>query len=255
MYRHDGTDQCAQAMLDGGWYGFERPLPDVVVRTLGAGPEGCFFDVGANTGLYSLIAAAVRPQSKVYAFEAYPPVLEALHRNLALNAWKKHIEVVACAVADGVGTTDLFVPRSVGLIETSCSLDGSFKEDVVERVQVSMTTLDEYWSGLGRPRVRAVKIDVEGTEHRVLAGAHKLVDGARPVLFYEFLSRGEQQALQQFASDHRLVDVRLREREAVIGPEIAYEEQAWNHAMVPEEAMAGFEEILAAAKLPLRVIG
>lgn len=57
MHTLEGRDQVARALWSGGWDGFEPPLPSVVAATLRRWP-GMFLDVGANSGLYSLIAIA-----------------------------------------------------------------------------------------------------------------------------------------------------------------------------------------------------
>lgn len=243
-----GSDLAVQAMYEGGWYGFERPLPDLVVRTVRR-RQGWFLDVGANTGLYALIAAAARPDVRILAFEAFPPVIDVLRRNIALNVCGARIQVVPQAVADVCGELSLYVPRSVGAVETSCSLDPNFKDDVVEEIKVSSITLDSYWADMGRPEVGAIKIDVEGAEHRVLLGAGALVQAQRPVVFYEFLPRGTGGVIEAFAQRHDLVDVRLGPTEAIVGDRVRFQQEAWNHALVPREDLTGFLETLRSSHL------
>jgi FkbM family methyltransferase len=243
FYRLGGADQCVEAMVTHGWNGFERPLPDLVIRVVRA-TNGCFVDVGANTGLYSLIAAGARRGAKVLAFEAYPPVVGLLRDNVALNPRRKHITIVPQAVADAPGELVLYVPPSIGVVETSSSLDPNFKDEISEEVKVPATTLDTYWLSHGRPEVSTLKVDVEGAEHRVLAGAEAMVQATRPIIFYEFLTRGPAQELTAFAARQDLVDVRLGPTEAVVGDEIRYHELAWNHAFFPRERAEMFLELL-----------
>lgn len=248
LFRRHGTDLAVEAMARDGWVGFERPLPDVLVgsvRRFG----GDLFDVGANTGLYSLAGAAAAPRVQVHAFEAFPPVLQLLTENLALQRCARRVRVVSKAVTDSNGTTSLYVPRFSGAVETNCSLDPDFKEDVVDKVEVQTVTLDTYWEGRGKPNVGVVKIDTEGTEHRVLAGAQLMTASQRPVIFYEFLPRGDAAAVERFAGSHRMIDVRLRPTEAIVGGGVEFDGDAWNHALVPEEKMPAFGDVLAGAGL------
>ena len=253
IYGQHGSDLAVEAMRSGGWLGFERPLPDVVVRTV-RGAAGCFLDVGANSGLYALVAAGANRDVRVHAFEAFPPVVEVLRRNVALNACGARIEIVAKAVAEVCAELSLYVPRSIGALETSCSLDPNFKEDIDEEIRVPSVTLDSYWSEIGRPRVNAIKIDVEGAEHRVLSGAAEIVGNQRPIIFYEFLPRGAGDAIEAFASSHELLDVRLSALDAVVGDTVRFHPDAWNHALVPVERVKEFGATLASSGLAVNRI-
>ena len=239
--RRHGRDQCVEAFHQAGWWGYERPLPDVLLATLRHAP-GPFFDVGANTGVYSLIATTVRGVD-VHAFEAYPPVADLLRENLALNRSGRRVHFVEAAASDVVGEIQFFVPQESGPIETSSSTEAGFREGSVP-ITVSATTLDAYWESIGSPAVAAVKLDVEGAEHRVLAGARRLVAAARPVVFYEVLPDARLDELEDFRAGLDLVDVRLSQWEAVVNDRIKFHELAWNHALVPAERLEEFLEPL-----------
>src|SRR6188768_328627 len=47
--------------------------------------SNCIFDVGANTGVYALVAKTVNPKAAVYAFEPHPMFYTMLQRNVQLN--------------------------------------------------------------------------------------------------------------------------------------------------------------------------
>jgi hypothetical protein len=49
-----------------------------------------------------------------------------------------------------------------------------------------LTTLDEEWRTLGRPHVACLKLDVEGSELRALAGAKELIQTTKPWVFLEW---------------------------------------------------------------------
>ncbi|HEY3438907.1 MAG TPA: FkbM family methyltransferase [Actinotalea sp.] len=244
--RRQGTDQCVEAFHQAGWWGYERPLPDVLLATLRAA-GGTFFDVGANTGVYALIASTV-PGVTVHAFEAYPPVARLMRENLALNRSGRRVRVLEVAVSDVVGEVELFVPPDSGLVETSSSTQEDFRAGSVP-MRVPATTLDTHWSTSGRPRVTAVKLDVEGAEHRVLAGARELVAAQRPVLFVEVLPDAGFEELEAFRASLDLVDVRLSQWEAVVGDAVIHHALAWNHAFVPAERLELFVGGLPAAGL------
>lgn len=83
------------------------------------------YDVGANTGLYSLFAAGRCPRGTVVAFEPYPPNLGILRRDIERNDLR-NVEVVESALSDGVGEIEFSQPEEddVGYGSSSIDADG-----------------------------------------------------------------------------------------------------------------------------------
>lgn len=154
----------------GCWLGtYERGLQRRIWSALEPGQT--FYDVGANVGFFSLLAAAaVGPAGSVVAFEPLPRNLALLRRHLDLNH-VRHAVVVPAAVADASGTADL--ETSGGPAQSRLGREG---------VRVDLVTLDAFVRS-GGPPPQVVKIDVEGAETRVLAGARDLLARHAPLLF------------------------------------------------------------------------
>jgi FkbM family methyltransferase len=136
-------------------------------------PGGTFVDIGANAGLMTLIAAArVGPSGRVFAFEPNPPVFQELERHVEVNAFGDRVRAVDCALSDVNGAARLYVtPVLSGL--SSLDIDGAPGRDSLRTgYAVSTRTLrfDDWIARVGVDRVDLIKIDVEGTEDRVLAG-------------------------------------------------------------------------------------
>lgn len=120
-----------------------------------AGPEAVFFDVGANTGYYSL-AMMQRGFGKVVAIEPNPPTLKLLTANVGLNDRAGVVQIMPyCVGPDGV------VPlySSTGLGSASVISDGSVATHEVQ----SMPLLDIARLA-GVSRIDGMKVDVEGFE-------------------------------------------------------------------------------------------
>lgn len=244
MYSFSGADQIVRDVSSGGWFAFEPPMPSVFVACL-AGSAGVVLDVGANTGFYSLLAAHVSRRVTVHAFEPLPRVLQQLRLNVSLNGVGRRVAVSPHAVSDVVGEVELYVPpRDHGLVETSSSLDANFKESIGAVIPVPGTTLDAHVCAFGLRNVGMVKIDVEGLEHKVLAGASDLLALERPLVFLEILPRAEIAALEKIRDDHRYVGMRLRPSHAMVADVLEFDEQSWNWLLVPEERLASLVPIL-----------
>jgi len=163
------------------------------------GPGDTVFDVGANIGAHTLaLARIVGPQGFVYAFEPVRVVFNVLCANVALNGLE-NVQGVH-AVAGATPGTELIPdlrydePGNFGSFNESYFGDGR---------PVPRTPLDAFAEA---ERVTFVKIDVEGMEGAVIAGAQQLIARHRPVFFVENDRRDRSAALiaQLFALDYRL---------------------------------------------------
>lgn len=132
------------------------------------GPGDAFYDVGANVGVYSLIAASICSDARVVAIEPAPANYEALCRNLALNG-ATHAVIplpVGLMEATHLGALEIADPAS-GAAEHV--LDGAGTSAL--RVAVLAYSLDDLVEAFGLPSPTLLKIDVDGGEDAVLAGA------------------------------------------------------------------------------------
>lgn len=135
------------------------------------------YDVGANVGIYSLLASSrTGPSGKVYAFEPQKRNVDYLRRHMALN----HVQncfVFETAVSDTEGTLR-FSAASQDFSMGRLSVDGE--------ALVPSTTLDNCIygeKGLRPPNL--LKIDVEGAELNVLQGATRALTEFHPTIFLE----------------------------------------------------------------------
>lgn len=232
----DGRDQVARALQREGWGGFEPPLPTVVATVVRRWP-GTFLDVGANTGLYSLIATAAHDRARAIAFEPVPEIVGLLQDNLVLNPGGGRVTVDAVAIGDATGLATLHLPPAQpdGTIETSASLEADFKEVIDHVIEVPTSTLDDAWRRYDRPEVTMIKIDVEGSEARVLSGGGDLIAACRPIVSVEVLDRVDPTPLEVLREALGYVDVSLAPDEAHVHRAVQVVPGAANHLLVPSE--------------------
>jgi FkbM family methyltransferase len=155
-----------------GQYGYSRGAHRLCAETgdvvLDAG--GCWGD----TALY--FASRIGPNGRVYTFEFDPQNVEVLHANLALNPeLAERIEIVELALWDRSGETVEYAQagRMTNVVVAPAPAAGR---------NVRTITIDDFVSERGIERAGFVKMDVEGAELRVLAGARDLVGRLRPRL-------------------------------------------------------------------------
>jgi FkbM family methyltransferase len=166
-------------------------------------PGDVFVDVGANIGLFTLIAAKrAGPEGKVLAFEPTEKTFGRLVENVQLNKLS-NVECLKLALSDAPGRFQL-TQRSDGYDAWnslgSPVLRGSLQTELVEVVDWDQFARERHLFG----SVTMMKIDVEGWETRVLAGGKDFFARSdAPVLQVEFTDDAAEAA---GSSCHALYD-------------------------------------------------
>jgi FkbM family methyltransferase len=139
-------------------------------------PGDVVVEVGANIGTHTVgLAQAVGDSGAVIAFEPQRFVFQLLCANIALNGLLNvHTRFCALGASSGTINVPMFDFSAVnnvgGLI-----IGGDSGE------QVALEALD----GMGFQRIKLLKIDVEGMEADVLAGAAQTIRNCQPVIYIE----------------------------------------------------------------------
>ena len=149
-----------------------------------------FWDVGSNIGLYSALARKIRPTLRVMAFEPVP-ALAAAHRKFQ-KANGSGVEVAEIAVSDHRGSAEITIRKyaDVTEVEPTSTLESGINLSqgaCATVLNVPTTTLDAESATLRADDRLFIKIDVEGHESHVLAGARLLLKKYRPLVLCEIL--------------------------------------------------------------------
>ncbi len=155
--------------------------PELDLLALLIRPGERALDVGANYGTYAFTLA--RLGARVDLFEPNPAIARVL------AAWARHqraVSVHAVALSDRSGTAELVIPADAAGTEhdSSASIVPGFAAKG-RRVSVPMAPLDS----LGITDAALIKIDVEGHEAAVLAGARATIAASLPALIVEIEQR------------------------------------------------------------------
>ena len=146
-------------------------------------PGMSVIDVGANIGLYSILAASrVGPNGTVWAFEPSTELAARLDRNLALNGCDR-VHVFRLALSDTPNASlSLTCDSGFGDAYRYLSPDaGSSGGEVVP-----VTTLDAWAAANAIGRADFLKVDIEGGEYRMVLGARDfLASNPKIVVMFE----------------------------------------------------------------------
>ncbi|MGA9275685.1 FkbM family methyltransferase [Ilumatobacter sp.] len=148
-------------------------------------PGFVLYDVGANVGVYSAIAAAMFRPAAVHAFEPSPTTAAMLSN--VVHANQLDVIVHECALSDANGHAQLFLSP---ISDASNSMVEGFR-DATGELTVETRRLDDVVAETGTPP-SIIKIDVETHEPAVLAGARRTLEAHRPYLVIEVLYRSNR---------------------------------------------------------------
>ncbi|WP_254538277.1 FkbM family methyltransferase [Halomarina litorea] len=160
-------------------------------------PDDVVWDVGANVGLYTCLAAdrLVEGEGGVVAVEPHPLNADRVGENLARNDFDGH--VVECALSDARGEAPFAYDAHVGA--QGGRLDVG--RGGTRRLTVRTERGDDLVSDGGVPAPTVLKVDVEGAEEAVLAGLERTLDRPTCRLVYCELHYGDDTVVHTLA-DH-----------------------------------------------------
>jgi FkbM family methyltransferase len=141
-------------------------------------PDDVFADVGANVGVYTVLAAGVCG-ARAHAFEPVSTAYRALQDNVSLNSLEDRVFLHKSGVGSHHSTAFITTSR-----KGSNAISPGTDDGPVEQIEV--TPLDDVLTD--PPEM--IKIDVEGYEEQVLLGAVKVLSSGRVnVVVLEGISR------------------------------------------------------------------
>jgi len=169
-------------------------------------PGGVAFDIGAHKGGWTYwMRKVVGPHGQVFAFEPQAELHAYLQRIFVSPRWQNvRVENVALSSERGSGT--LFIPDGRRSHSPAASLNCEIaaQENETREARVQVTTLDHYVREQALSRVDLVKVDVEGWELNLLAGAQSTLKNQQANWIIESEARhiGKDRVLQLFDVMH-----------------------------------------------------
>lgn len=156
--------------------------PETIEWLNGIQPGEVLWDIGANVGLYTVYAAALR-QAKVWAFEPLASNYHVLNMNIELNALDDRARAFCLAFADHAGC-DVLNVQSSKAGEAQCSfevpINDSGKLYTPKFLQGMIGyAVDDFIERFNPDFPNHMKIDVDGIEEKIVAGAGKTLRDPR----------------------------------------------------------------------------
>lgn len=168
------------------WHGASKLLyvfrddfePDLSLMNRFLTPASTMVDVGANYGVFSMVAARlVGPSGKVIGFEPAQSTFSVFQKNLTVNGIA-NVTPLRMALAEKPGQLRLY--HDADPTRNSLAPTGSSEFEEVE-----VSTLDHVLAEKKVVSVQFLKIDVEGADELVLRGARATLERDKPPVFFE----------------------------------------------------------------------
>lgn len=176
---HASDDVVAWEYL---WFGadsYETPIVRTWVRW--ARVSETVYDIGAYTGLMTLLAAAANPRATVHLFEPMDRTVERAKINVRANGYADRVTLHAQAASDEAGPVEINLYRDEDFLGTGNSIfDKSL--DIAAVKTIRSVRVDDELPDLAPD---LVKVDVEGHELATLRGLAASVERGRPRMVVE----------------------------------------------------------------------
>jgi FkbM family methyltransferase len=170
---------------------YELPIQNIFSQHLHQG--NVFYDIGANVGFFSIIAARlVGSTGQVYAFEPGEGNANSIRHNARLNNFSQ-IEVIQKAVSDTPGEGELLLAQYSG---GHALATADAPPDLAGKVTVELVTIDDLIAQNQIKPPNFVKVDIEGAELDALRGMTETIKQYKPIIIYE-IDDGDRVAYQR----------------------------------------------------------
>jgi FkbM family methyltransferase len=167
--------QFGLSHIYGGW---EPEAQAVMLRCIKKG--GIAYDIGANYGIHAfLMATLVSDSGQVYAFEPSPAIFQGLNENIEMNRLH-HVKCVQAGVWDHSGRAQFLSGHHLGA--GHCA---EIRQSAGSSMDIDLLSLDDFVFERQHHPPDFIKVDVEGAEAKVLAGARRVLETYRPVLLID----------------------------------------------------------------------
>lgn len=156
------------------------------------------FDIGANTGVYALLAKSIKPNAKVYAFEPVERIYDKLSYNNHLNNYD--IKCLKKAISNFDGRAVIYDKDKDHIYSVTVNKDISNDPENSIPVNIETIRLDTFVEQNNIPKIDLIKIDIETHEVEALEGFGKYLKTFEPTLLIEILNEEVAHGIKELIS-------------------------------------------------------
>ncbi len=165
-------------------------------------------DIGANTGIFTLVAKSVNPNANVIAFEPITRIYEKLLKNIHINKYDAAAFDIGISNFDGeqeiYDFPDIKNPYSASLDLQLSNEISSRSEHDLKKTLIPTKKLDSFINEIQIKELTntLIKIDVEQHEPFVLDGMKKMMQDLKPIILIEILNNEIGDVVNKFMRNY-----------------------------------------------------
>ncbi len=175
-------------------------------------PGDVMWDIGANVGAYSLLAAKLlKKEIQVYAFEPSCATYASLCRNIKLNGLDENVRPFPIALGNDTGVmffnyTSMDAGTAMHTLGEEIDYQGKHLNSVYRQEMLSFR-IDDLVNDFGLAAPNHLKIDVDGTEMEVLEGASGVFakEGVKSILIEISERRAPAAIVAEYLSEYKFI--------------------------------------------------
>lgn len=213
----------------------------------------CFLDVGANIGLYSVLAAKYNAQLQIHSFEPGKGAVHFLRRNIAQNNLQQQVSIHELAMSNQDTQLEFHEaghPKFPWLqhnLNGSSSLQAEHGRIKETAYKVAVCRLGSFLQQQALSHFDLLKLDTEHTEQLIIADSQDILAANRPLIMIEIypeIANEIQHLLSKWTAYHYLRLERPELKEIDLS-ELGLHQTNVNYLLVPQERMHWIEKYLS----------
>jgi len=143
-------------------------------------------DIGANTGLYSLVAKTINPTSNIFAFEPIEGVFSILEKNVRINKYNINCQKIALSNYNGIGK--IYLPKGKKFAYSVTVNKNTLLNKEISEIEINVQKLETSIELLSIKNIDLIKLDVETHEVEVIEGMGNYLSKYKPAILIEILN-------------------------------------------------------------------
>ena len=168
--------------------------------------NGLILDIGAYSGIYSLVAASANKQSSIIAFEPHPNNFDLLCKNIRINGFS-NITSDNRAISNKTGKV-VFYNEGRGYRPGLSLINHPYIETESSSISCAAISFKEYLESNHKEQILSlVKLDIERAELMVLRDGIEKIQKDQTIIFCEILTQSiDRESIFKFHSLFKKID-------------------------------------------------
>ena len=198
------------------------------------------FDIGSNTGVYSMLAKAINPQVTVHAFEPFRAVYNKLVNNVTINEFQ--VKANCLAISNFTGKAVIYTDNEDFAYSVTVNKNLWVKDKEPFKIDIDTITLKDYIEKNKIDTIDLMKIDVETHEPEVMEGFAEYFLRFKPIILIEILNEDIAEKLNRYFDTALFDFYNIDERKGIKKVDRLSKSDDYNFLVVPKEKAHLYDE-------------